>query len=83
MPCPWTWPPPPHGATYKYIGVVVHVRGGEGLAYKVGEPIAELVVTLCGEAALLAVQGVENCEGYPSSITMGRKVGWLNEIAQE
>ena len=46
-------------ATCKYFGVVAHVCGSEGLSYKVGDPIMELVVTRRDKAALLEVQGVE------------------------
>ena len=47
-----------HGATCVYFGVVTHVRWGEGLARKVGDPITEIVVTRRDEASLLAVKGV-------------------------
>ena len=44
--------------TYEMFGVVMHVRGGETLNCKVGNPIMELVVTCRDEAALLTVKGV-------------------------
>ena len=74
---------PPHVTTCKDSGVVVHVRRVEGLSCKVGTPITELVVTHRDEAALLAVQGMADCEGRPKAITMGRLVGWLDTISQE
>ena len=89
LPCPsllifpWTWPFPRQGTTCKYFGVVGHVRGGEGPSWKVGDPITEIVVTRRDEAALISVQGVEDCEVRPTSITMGQKVGWLDVIAKE
>ena len=54
------------------------MRGGEGLSCKVGDPITELAVRRRDEAAVLAIQGVEDCEVRPTAITMGRQVGWLN-----
>ena len=87
LPCPLLlllpWTPPPHGTTCKYFGVVAHVRRDEGLSCKVSNPITELVATRHDEAALLAVQGVVDCEGLPTAITMGRKVRCLDAIAQE
>ena len=47
-----------HRSTCEYFGVVAHVRGGEGLPYKVGDPITDLTVTRRNEAALFSVQGV-------------------------
>ena len=57
--------------------------GGEGLSYKVGDPIMDLVVICCDETTLLEVQGLADCEGRPKAITMGRLVGWLDTISQE
>ena len=45
--------PSTHGTTCEIFGVVTHVRGGEILTCKVGDPITEIVLTRCGEAALL------------------------------
>ena len=47
-----------HGETCVDFGVVARLRGVEGLARKVSNPITELVVTLRDEASLLAVKGV-------------------------
>ena len=46
--------------TCVYFGDVMHVRGGEGLARKVGNPITEIVVTRRDKASLLAVNGVSD-----------------------
>ena len=53
------------------FGVILHMRGDEGLTCKVGYPITELVVMLRDEAALFAVQGMKNRESFPTPITMG------------
>ena len=37
----------------------MHVRGGDGLECKVGNPITELFVTRWDESPLLEVEGVE------------------------
>ena len=50
--------PSMYGATCENFGVITHVRGGECLTCKVGNPIMELVVTCRDEAALLVVKGV-------------------------
>ena len=48
------------------------MRGGEGLACKVGDPITELVVTLCAEASLLVVKDVSDVKYCAISIAMFR-----------
>ena len=60
----------------------MHVRGGEGLGRKVGDPITELVVKRHDEVTLIVVQGVADFEGHLTSITMGQQVGWLDTISQ-
>ena len=40
----------------------------------------ELVVTRRDEAALLEVQGVEDCEVHPAAIKMGQQVWWIDSI---
>ena len=47
------------------------MRGGEGLARKVGDPITELVVTR-REASLLAVEGMEDLKCHTASIEIFR-----------
>ena len=49
--------PSKHGKTCIYFGIVMHVRGGEGLARKVSVPITEIFVKHRNEAPLLAVEG--------------------------
>ena len=39
--------PSMHVVTCLYFGVIMHVRGGEGISCKVGNPIMELVVVRC------------------------------------
>ena len=56
---------------------------GEGLGRKFGGPITELVVTHRDEAAILSEQGMADCEGRPTPITMGQQVGWINAIVQK
>ena len=51
-----------HGATCEKNRVIMHVRGDESLDYKVLNPIAEIVVTHCYEAALLTLEGVAYIE---------------------
>ena len=50
----------------------MHIRGGEGIARKVDNPIMELVVTLRDEASLLAVVGVTYVKCRATSIPMLR-----------
>ena len=35
------------------------------------------------EGALFSVQGVTDREGFPTDVAMGRKVRWINALAQE
>ena len=83
MPFPVAFTFPPHGKTCEYFGVVAHMRRGDGLSCKVGEPITELIVTRRDEAALFAVQGVADREGHPTAVAMGWKVRWIDVISQE
>ena len=55
---------PRHGATLVNEGVVAYVRGGEGPARQIRDPVTELIVTRRDEATPLAVEGVAN--GKPS-----------------
>ena len=48
--------------TSKNYGFIAHVRGREGLNYKVGDPITEIIVMRCDETAHLSVEGVANQE---------------------
>ena len=41
-------------------GVVAHVRGSEGFASQVCNPVPELIMTCCNESAPLTVKGVAN-----------------------
>ena len=59
------------------------MRGGEGLARKVGNPITELVVTRRDKASLLAVNGVSDGKCRPTYIEMVRQVIRIYAIAQE
>ena len=83
LPLPLDLPPPPHVATCGNSGDVAHVRGGESLTCKVGDPIMELIVTRHDEAALLAVQGVSDQKCCPTAVTLGWQVWWLNDVVQE
>ena len=49
---------PLHSATLVYEGVVAYVRGGKFPARQIRDPVTELIVTRCEEAAPLAVEGV-------------------------
>ena len=62
--------PSTHSATCVDFGVVTHVRGGEGLACKVGDTITELVVTRHDKASLLAVKDVSDIKCCVTSIAM-------------
>ena len=64
--------PSTHGATCVDFGVFTNLRGGEGLARKVGDPITELVVAFHDEAFLLAVKGLIDVKRCATSITMVR-----------
>ena len=66
--------PSTYGATCVDFGVVTHMHGGEGL---------EIVVTHCGEASLLAVEGVADVKCYTTSIAMFRSVRGLDVVYQE
>ena len=59
------------------------MRRGEGLSCKVGDPITKLIVTRRDDAKLFVVQGVEDREGLPTAVAMGRQVGWIYSIVQE
>ena len=59
------------------------MRGGEILSCKVGDPITEFIVTRHDDAALFAVQGVADKEGFPTAVIMGRQVRCIAEVAQE
>ena len=63
-----------HGVTWMYEGVVAHVQGGEGLAFKVSNPNKELVVTSNYEAALLTIKGKTDRKLGVASITLRREV---------
>ena len=66
-----------------YFGVVTHVRRGEVLTCKVGDPITSLIVMHCDKADLISVKGVEDLECSPTAVAMGRQSRWLNAVAQE
>ena len=51
---------------------VMHVREGDDLASKIGDPITELVVMRRDEASLLAVKGIIEVECHATSIVMFR-----------
>ena len=61
-----------HGATCVYFGVVTHVRGGEGLSCKVGDPIKDIFLTRHDESSLLAVDVVADVKFCATSIAMFR-----------
>ena len=70
-----------HVTTCENFGVVELVCGGEGLFYKVGNPITELVITRCDEAALFSVQGVADAEFCLTAVATGKQVKWIDAIA--
>ena len=51
---------PRHGATLVNEGVVAYMRGGEGPACQIRDPVTELIMTRRDEATPLAVEGVKN-----------------------
>ena len=57
--------------------------GGEGFAYQVCYPVAELVVTLCDKAALFTVKGVTDRELGLAAITVCWEVWGIDAIPQE
>ena len=59
-----------HGRTCVYFGVITHMRWGEGLARKVGNPITGLIVMRHDEASLSAVKEVADVKYRAISITM-------------
>ena len=72
-----------HDATCIDLEVVTYVHGGEGLARKVGVLITEIIVTCRYEASLLAVEVVADAKCHTTSITIFKKVGGLDAVAQE
>ena len=75
--------PSTHCATCVYFGVVTHVCMGEGLAYKVGDPITELIVTHHDDPSLILVRGIADVKYHATSIAMVRYFGGINAIWQE
>ena len=51
---------PLQGATYEDEGVVAHVRGGEGFAVQVCDPVPEIIMTRRDEAAPIEIEGMTN-----------------------
>ena len=51
---------PRHGTTLVNEGVVAYVRGGEGPARQIRDPVTELIMTRRDKATPLAVEGVAN-----------------------
>ena len=51
---------PRHGATLVNEGVVAYVRGGEGPARQIRDPVTELIMTRRDKDTPLAVEGVAN-----------------------
>ena len=72
---------PPRTANGCIFGVVVHVRGGEGLSPKVSYPITELVVTRHDKAYIFSVKGMVDLKCRATSIRKVRQVGGLNAVA--
>ena len=70
-----------HGANCLDFGVVIQVRGGEGLTRKVGYPITEIVVTRRDEASLLAVKGVAYVKRRATSVAMVRQVRGVDAVS--
>ena len=64
-----------------YEGVVANMRGGEGFSCEVSDPITDLVVTSCDEAALLIVQGMTYRKFGVSAIKVGRKVWGIYAVS--
>ena len=75
--------PSSHGVTCVDFGVVTHMRGDEGLARKVDNPITELIMTHLDEASLLSVEGVVDSKFCSKSIAMFRKVRGVDDVVQE
>ena len=48
--------------------------GGEGLVIQVCDPVTELIMTRCDEAAPLAVKGVEYCKFGAAAVAVVGKV---------
>ena len=63
-----------HGVTWMYEGVVAHVQGGEGLAFKVSNTNKELVVTCHYEATLIKIKGTTDRKLGVTYITLRKEV---------
>ena len=72
-----------HGAIYVYFGVITYMCGGEGLYYKIREPITELVVKRRDKDSLLSFKGVADVKYRAAYISMVRKVRWIDAVAEE
>ena len=72
-----------HIVTCENFRVARHVHGGERLAWKVGEPIMELVVTRREEAALIIAKDVAYGEFWPAAVAMVQKFRGIDAVAQE
>ena len=72
-----------HGATLVYEEVLAYVRGGEGVARQIRDPVTELIVTRRDNATPLAVDGVVDGEAGLAAVTVFREVWGLEAIAHE
>ena len=68
---------PRHGATLVNEGVVAYVRGGEGPARQIRDPVTEIIMARRDEAAPLAIEGVTNGEFGVAAVAVFGEVWWL------
>ena len=68
---------PRHGATLVYEGVVAYVRGVEGPARQIRDPVTELIMTRRDQATPLAVEGVANGKFVVAAFTVFGEVWGL------
>ena len=53
------------------------MRGGEGPASQIRNPVTELIITSRDEATTIAVEGVTNGEFGVAAVAVCREVWWL------
>ena len=71
----------PHNMTWMDERLVVHIRGGEGFACEVSNPITELVVTSCDEAALVTTKGMKDRKFSVTEIAVRGEVWGIYAVA--
>ena len=72
-----------HGANLVYEGIVAYVRGGEGLARQIHNPVTELIVTRRDKSTPRAIKGVEYRELGIVAVTVFGGVLGIEAIAQK